>query len=342
VSVKSKRRLSIRAPQFSPLEQKFREGSLFATTPASPPPILEPHIIPPKKAPAGAPLEARLEKPTLSAPPPPTKVDQPIEISLAGPTGPEPPGVTINPHEPIELNAPETVGKVGDDEAVAEIVQTAHDAPTNVKTRRIKDLQKQPGPGADVAPATLEGLEPTAAKEIGDPTRRSAELELKEALAQAAGRPSGLKFAPETLESVYKGRLIDTGGGLSVQAGHMVPKSTGTPGGLAIELTTLNQAAETKLITKQALEIQGAVVERETAQKLLESGQFPNLTQEMIDNAPAHAGWVHPSGMSEAQAQSQFMRDQLKVLSAPEHPLHQLTESYEEIAGHLSNRPLIR
>jgi hypothetical protein len=221
----------------------------------------------------------------------------------------------------------------------ADIERNTYDVTTDVKTRRMKGIEKRPGPGKDVAPGTLEGLEPTMSKEVGDPTRGSVRLEAREAAAYGAGKPSGYSLSRKVFEAVYKGRLIDTGGGLSVQAGHMVAKSTGKPGGLAIELTSLNQAD--KVAPRKAIEIQGAIVERKTADALLKSGQFPNLTKRMIDEAPAHSGWMHPVGMSEAEAQAKFMDDQLKVLSAPKHPLHQLTESYEEIAGHLPNRPMI-
>jgi len=327
-----------RVPQFSPLEQQLREGSLL-TPRRQAPQIPEPYQLPPKKTPASAPAEVRLEKPSVSLPPEPAKVDQSIEFSLSPPETKQP-GTTINIHqapEPAIAEAPPL--NVSAAEPLV-IEPTAHQTPAGVETRRISGLETRPGRGANVAPGTAEGLEPTLARKIGDPTRGKVALQESEAWAYAGGAPSGYR-PPGSLGSVYKGRVLHTGDGLSVQAGHLVPKSTGTPGGLAIELTTLNQAAESKLITKQAIEIQGAIVERETAQRLVDGGKFPNLTQEIVDSAPPHAGWQHPVGMSEAEAQSRFMDDQLQIISDPDHPLHQLTQSYEEISGHLPNRPLI-
>jgi hypothetical protein len=312
-----------RLPQFSPLEQQLREGSLL-TPKRQAPQIPEAYQLPPKKTPASAPAELRLEKPSVSLPPEPAKANQSIEFSLSPPKTKKS-GTTININQ-----APEPFV----------IEPTAHPTPAGVETPRISGLETRPGPGAKVKAGTAEGLEPTLAKKVGDPTRGTVALEESEAWAYAGGAPSGYR-PPGSLGPVYKGRILHTGDGLSVQAGHLVPKSSGTPGGLAIELTTLNQAAESKLITKQAIEIQGAIVERETAQRLVDGGKFPKLTQEIVDNAPAHPGWQHPPKMSEATAQSTFMEDQLKIISEPDHPLHQLTESYAEIAGQLPERPMI-
>lgn len=193
-------------------------------------------------------------------------------------------------------------------------------------------------PGPQVKAGTLEDLEPVAYEPVGDPTRGAKKLGEREAAEYAAGKDTGYVLSSQSTH--WQGRLIGTNE-FSVQAGHLVPKSSGAPGGLAIELTSLNQAAETKLISKQAVEIKGAIVERETAHRLLDSGQFPNLTREMIDNAPTHAGWKHPVGMSESEAQAKFMQDQLKVISPADHPLHQLSISYEEMTAHLPTRPMI-
>jgi hypothetical protein len=328
-----------RMPQLSPLEQQLREGSLL-TPKRQAPQVPDPYMLPPTESPASPLAELRLEKPSVDLPQQPAKVEQPIEISLAGPPETQQPGTIINLNEVPEPAIAEEVPVDVSATQPMVIEPTAHPTPAGVETTRIDGLETRPGPGANVKAGTAEGLEPTLAKKTGDPTRGKVALEESEAWGYAGGAESGYVLRGE-LGSVYKGRLLQTGDGLSVQAGHLVPKSTGTPGGLAIELTTLNQAAESKLITKQAIEIQGAIVERETAQRLVDGGKFPNLTQEIVDNAPPHAGWQHPAGMSEAVAQSKFMDDQLKIISDPKHPLHQLTESYEEIVGDLPLRPMI-
>lgn len=192
-------------------------------------------------------------------------------------------------------------------------------------------------PGRQVKAGTLEGLEPTAQKPGGDPTRGSRTMGKREAAEYAAGKDTGYVLPSRNPD--WKGRLL--GIEFSVQAGHTVPKSTGKPGGLAIELTSLNQAKDSKLINKEAVEIRGAIVERETALRLLVSKQFPNLTREMIVNAPKHAGWEHQKGMSESDAQAKFMKDQLEIVSATDHPLHQLSISYEEMTADLPTRPMI-
>jgi hypothetical protein len=187
------------------------------------------------------------------------------------------------------------------------------------------------GAGRKVERGKLKELEPTTREPVRSASGKYA----------PAKEGDLIKFPKKTLSADWKGRIPETGGDLSVQAGHMVPKSTGAPDSLAIELTSRNLAAETKLVNKEAIEIEGALIERETALELAESGQFPKVTIDMVKNAPARPGWKPPIGMAEGDARAAFMKEMRGVLESPTHPLHPLVESYEDIAGHLPDRPLI-
>jgi hypothetical protein len=126
-----------RAPQFSPLEQQLREGSLF--TPERPAPqIPEPHELPPKKAPTGAPAEARLEKPSISSPPESAKVAEPIELSLSAPSQAERPGVTT-----IELHGSAPEAEQLAPREVGQTIETPLEFPANSAEAKLAELERE-------------------------------------------------------------------------------------------------------------------------------------------------------------------------------------------------------
>ena len=176
-----------RAPQFSPLEQQLREGSLF--TPERPAPqIPEPHELPPKKAPASAPAEARLEKPSFAAPPQPTTIEQPIELSLSAPPEAERPGVTT-----IELHGPAPEAGAVAPREVGQTIETPLEFPANSPEAQLAELERQK---EQLAQKLTEARE-TLAKQA--PTAQRKEAILRNY------KPSWLEREQKELESRIRG-----------------------------------------------------------------------------------------------------------------------------------------
>jgi hypothetical protein len=125
----------------------------------------------------------------------------------------------------------------------------------------------------------------------------------------------------------------------SVQAGHVTSRHSGLEERLAIEDADQNQltnwVGESKgvIFEKQAVEIDGAIIDRATAMQharvieeaARESGREPRLTVRMVKDAPLHPGWV-PSQPT-ADIKQAFMREQLRLISSnPDHPLRYLID----------------
>ena len=121
----------------------------------------------------------------------------------------------------------------------------------------------------------------------------------------------------------------------SVQAGHRVPASTLPPGAphvLAIEDTRMNWETGAGVTNKPAILVDGAYVDKESALNWARSGNYPGLTEDVVNGAPVTQGWVSAPGLSREQAQQSFMREQLQVLlSNPNHPFRFLIVSFRDL-----------
>lgn len=181
-----------------------------------------------------------------------------------------------------------------------------------------------PGKSKTVIPPAPEGFEPTAyppaIKRVGPEITRDQQL-------------GGIE--PRRLGRLDDWHARQLGSEPSVQAGHRVPASTLAPGAphiLAIEDTRMNWETGASVTNKPAIAVDGAYVDKESALNWARSGNYPGLTEELVNGAPVSQGWVSPPGLSRDQAQQMFMREQRQVLLVnPNHPFRFLIVSFRDL-----------
>jgi hypothetical protein len=83
---------------------------------------------------------------------------------------------------------------------------------------------------------------------------------------------------------------------------------------------------------KATIAIDGVFIDKESAMKWAQSGNYPGVTKDIVDAASASDGWESPPGLDGEQAKKMFMRQQLQVLLAnPKHPFRFLIDSFQSM-----------
>ena len=233
----------------------------------------------------------------------------------------------------IDRGVGSVAGKVGD--AVTpngpDLPMGANDvnAPDGPAPADVESPAAAPGPGAVAAPAVGAALRQRFMSDALDRILAADDHPLEFLVQRNPDDPS---------KGSWRGRshLDDVP---AVQAGHLESRHSGAPERLAVEDAEYNQKASWRgerqgaTFQKTAIEIDGVVVDRETARMWERLGLLPEGT---VDSAPAHNGWTPDAGaQTEPPAPQAGVSPQPSVQVSPEASAAPDPVEDYDITGHL-------